>query len=519
MHHFLINFGGEITVKGRRTRESFVRRLEHNLRDALDAHGHSDAVLRREWTRIFVSSSEPELAPLLSRVFGVQSVARAEVRPWRDFEHLVSLGSELFLDVVRGRTFAVRARRGAEATRIPFKSPDVERAIGSRLLEQSAGVDLEAPEVVVRIELHGDEAWFFHQRADGPGGLPAGTEGRALALLSGGFDSPVAAWRMMRRGLRLDYVFFNLGGDEHRDRVLDVAKILSDRWSFGYRPKLHLIDLREAAQELKQQTPPRLWQVLLKRRMLAIAERMAWALRARGLVTGDALGQVSSQTLSNLGVVQHDTRLPVLRPLVGACKDEIFVDARRMDTYDASSKVPEYCGLTPEDGSSVAATHSTVEEVQQAERALDPHLPSRLLDERATFDLRALDLARARSTNLAIEDLDALGEELDRVVWIDLRSRAAYEAWHLGDEGSGQSKHLAFPAVLDTFRSLDPDRDYVTYCEVGLKSAQLAAAMVEAGYRARHVAGGSHRALRWAERRHDPALRAALSPVLLDDSR
>lgn len=508
-HHYLIHFGGEITVKGRRTRQAFVRRLEHNLRDALHSTVGEDAYgLRREWSRIFVTSRRPDLAPLLASVIGVRAVSRAEARRWRDFAHLVQQGGEIFRDAVRGRTFAVRARRGAEATRIPFQSPDIEREIGSRLLGVSAGVDLDTPEVEARVELHGRRAYFFHRRTEGTGGLPAGTEGRALVLLSGGFDSPVAAWRMMRRGLRLDYVVFELGGAEHRDGVLEVAKVLGDRWSWGYRPKIHLIDLREAAEELKAKTPGPLWQVLLKRRMLGIAAGLARSIKARGLVTGDALGQVSSQTLPNLAVVQSATDLPVLRPLVGFDKDEIFADARRLGTYEASSKVAEYCGLSAGDGSGGAATHSTLGEVLEAETALDPELPGRLLDQRVTLDLRALDLDRARSTSHAVDDLDGLPDD---VVWLDLRSRAAFDAWH--PRGARQ---LSFPAVLDTYGELDRDAEYVAYCEIGLKSAQLAEAMASAGFRAGHVAGGFRKLLRWVEATQDPALRAALSPALLD---
>ena len=252
--------------------------------------------------------------------------------------------------------------------------------------------------------------------------------------------------------------------------------------------------------------------------MLVLAEGLALAIRARGLVTGDALGQVSSQTLPNLGVVQNAVTLPVLRPLVSASKDEILADARRVGTYEASSKVPEYCGLTPDGasgGSGGAATHTTIDEVVEAETALDRGTLSSLLDERATLDLRALDLKTVRSASLAIEDLEAfereMGGKMDDVVWLDVRSHKAYESWH-----PPGAILLGFPAALDEFRDLDPAAEYVVYCEVGLKSAQLAEAMAAAAYGARHVAGGFRKVLRWAERRHDPALRAALSPVLLD---
>jgi len=163
----------------------------------------------------------------------------------------------------------------------------------------------------VHVEVRDDRAFFYTEAVAGPGGLPLGAEGRALALVSGGFDSAVAAWRMMKRGLALDYAFFNLGGSQHQRDVLRVAKLL------------------------------------LKRLMLKASEQIAQELGVRALVTGEALGQVSSQTLQNLVVITEATELLVLRPLLGLDKEEIVAQARAIGTYEISASVQEYCALVP----------------------------------------------------------------------------------------------------------------------------------------------------------------------------
>lgn len=471
----LLRFSGDISTKARATRAQFVRRLVRNLRDALVAEG-IEPDLRVTRDRITARLPEGRGLEALSRVFGIQSVSLVERREVRTLDDVVREGAELFADLVRGRRFAVRARRVGNREHIAIGAREVERALGAVLLDESAGVDLANPEVTAHVEIVEGGCFLFPDVVAGCGGLPLGAEGRAVALLSGGFDSAVAAWLLMKRGVSLDYVFCNLGGAAHRQGAVAVAKVLADRWSYGDRPRLHAIDFEPVADALRRNTTRRYWQVLLKRLMLRAAERVARARRADALVTGEAVGQVSSQTLRNLSVISRATGETILRPLVGFNKEEIIAIAGRIGTYDLSRVVGEYCAMVPRRPATAADLHA----VEEEEAKLDPALLEAAVEARHVYDLRSL-------------DVDTLGEpeiEIDRVpegaVVVDLRSKPEYETWHL--EGA---LRLDFAHALEAFPSFDAARTYVLYCEYGLKSAHLAELMRGRGFDAHHLRGGA----------------------------
>jgi thiamine biosynthesis protein ThiI len=231
----LLRLSGEVSTKARPTRRAFVVRLARNVKDALASEGIEGAVTRRH-ERLLVESADARAPGVLARVFGVQSVSRAERHPVASLDDVVGLGAERFGEAVRGRRFAVRARSVGEP-RLPFRGRDVEVALGERLRGASAGVDLDHPEVTARIELYEGHAYLFTDTLPGVAGLPLGTGDRAVALVSGGFDSAVAAWQLSRRGVLLDHVFANLGGLAHRLGVLRVMEVLATRWSYGARPR------------------------------------------------------------------------------------------------------------------------------------------------------------------------------------------------------------------------------------------------------------------------------------------
>ena len=498
-HRFLVGYSGELSLKGKGTRNRFSERLARNLSDALRSAG-IDHRVERYWSRILVRAESAAALEVLVRVFGVNSVAPVEEHPWHDLDDLLATGHRLFEPVVAGKTFAVRVRRGNEGRRLPCRSPEVERRLGALLAPGAAGVDLRDPEVWVRIELRKDTAYFSSESSEGAGGLPLGSQGRALSLVSGGFDSAVASWLLLRRGVRLDYLFFNLGGDQHRDGVLEVMKILADRWSYGDRPTLHLVDFRPVADELRDLCPPRLWQVLLKRQMLRAAEGLVRRLRLPAMVTGEAVGQVSSQTLQNLAILAGATQVPILQPLIATPKEEITALARRIGTYETSSRVAEYCALAPKN----PETHASIGRVLEAEERLDPKRLERLLDDRTVLDLRTLDLDRLRAPGLEVDSVPP-GAKV-----IDLRSRSAFKSWHL----AGAEHHDYRQAIAEP-EGFDRQQSYVVYCEVGLKSAHLAEVLRAHGRVAHHLAGGLRTAMKLGEQ-GDAALAAALSPVLRD---
>jgi len=492
----VLRLSGDFYTKARQTRLRFLRRLARNLADALASHGIPH-LLERTWSRMYLASPDDRVPEVAARVFGVQSVSEVVRSPWADLDDVVREGEAIFRDAVAGRRFAVRASRRGRREAIPFDSQDVEIALGRALLPHSAGVDLSAPEATAHVEVEPGSAHFFHQRTAGAGGLPVGVEGRAVALVSGGFDSAVAAWLLLKRGVQLDYVFCNLGGAAHRLGVLRVMRAIAERWSYGYRPRLHEIDLAPLARQLQERTRSRDWQIHLKRLMLRAAEAVARNGGASGIVTGDAIGQVSSQTLQNLAVVGQATTLAVFRPLLGFNKEEIVALARRAGIYELAAAVGEFCDLAPRR----PATRARLETILAGEAALDLTALKEAILHRASYDLRSL----------PEESLLPPAIETDRIpegaTVLDLRSAEAFRAWHYPG-----SLHLDFPRAVEAFPSFVRDRPYLLVCEVGLKSADLAERMQQAGFAAFHLKGGTRALMRLAE--VEPAL---LAPALRDD--
>lgn len=470
----LLRLSGEVSTKARPTRRAFVVQLARNVKDALASEGIEGGITRRH-ERVLVESADARAPELLARVFGVQSASSALGHRVESLEDVVALGEAQFRDAVRGRRFAVRARSVGDS-RLPFRGHDVEVALGAKLLPGAARVDLDHPEVTARIELYDGHAYLFDEAVPGVGGLPLGTGDCAVSLVSGGFDSAVAAWQLQRRGVLLEHVFANLGGRTHRLGTLRVMEVLARRWSYGARPRLHVVDFAAVSQDLQRHVEERYRQVVLKRLMLRAAEAVARETRAHAIVTGDAVGQVSSQTLVNLATISEVTRLPILRPLVGMNKDEIVASAHRIGTGPISATVDEYCALVPRR----PATRARLDAVLAEEAKLDLELLETAVARREVLDLRQLSEEADGLDELAIAEIPA------GAVVIDLRTRAEYQGWHW--PGALQ---LDFAKALEAYPTFEKDQAYVLYCEYGLKSAHLAEMMRKLGLEAFNVRGGT----------------------------
>jgi thiamine biosynthesis protein ThiI len=470
----LIRYSGDVSTKASATKSRFTKRLAQNLADALTANGVRYRI-HRGWDRAFVRVDSPVALDVIPRVFGIQSLSRVKEIPAADLNAIVEAGAAFFAGHVRGKRFAVRARRAGDARTLPFRSLDIERDLGSRLLGHSAGVDLNHPDVVAHVEVHADRAYLFVDKLTGRAGLPIGVGGRALSLVSGGFDSAVASWHMLKRGIACNYFFCNLGGAAHRDGVLRVTKVLADHWSYGTHPRLYEVDFRGVVDAIRETITPRYWQVVLKRLMLRTASRVGLRTRASALITGDAIGQVSSQTLQNIAVISRASDLLVLRPLVTSNKEQIISLSREIGTFDLSAGVDEYCAILPNN----PATAAPLQVIEEEEAKLDLDAIDALTENPARYDLRALETADLDRPELEVETIEP------GCTVIDLRSRPAYDAWHWPE-----ALHLDFTEALRACRAFAKDRRYVLYCEVGLKSAHVAELMREAGFEAWHVKRG-----------------------------
>jgi tRNA uracil 4-sulfurtransferase len=364
----------ELALKGR-NRPWFVQRLVRNLHVALE--GLNVSAVRPLMGRIEVeltagvagdpasASMVDEIRERIRHVFGIANFSYAGRAP-HDVE---SLASAILADLrdAHAESFRVRARRADK--RLPLTSPQIEREVGGRI-KQATGwrVDLEHPSLTIHLEMLPTDTFYFFGKEPGSGGLPTGTGGRVACLLSGGIDSPVAAFRIMRRGCSVLLIHFHsypILSRASQEKVREIAALLT---RYQLRSRLVLVPFGELQRQVVLAVRPELRVVIYRRLMMRIAERLARQWRARALVTGEVIGQVASQTLENLTTIAQATRMEVLRPLVGMDKDEIVASAERLGTFPISIIPDQDCCqlFTPRH----PATRAGYEEVELAERAL-----------------------------------------------------------------------------------------------------------------------------------------------------
>ncbi len=477
----LVRFSGELSTKARRTRARFQNRLAVNLRDAFESEG-VDAALNSGWSRFHVEGPDAAFLDPLQRTFGVSSCSVLAGECKADLDTVVATGTALFAESVRGRSYAVRARRSGSHV---FSSSDIQQRLGAAL-NPGATVDLGEPDITVFVEVRDERVFFFEDRIRGASGLPLGVQGHALALISGGFDSAVASWMALRRGIRLDYVFCNLGGSAYERMVVEVTKILADRWSYGTRPRLHVLEFGPVVEAMRARAKPAYLQVVLKRMMVRAAARIADGIGAEAIVTGESVGQVSSQTLRNLRAIESASALPVLRPLLGFHKEEILDRAREIGTHDLSARVREYCDLVPQR----PVTASSPEAAEAQEAAVGFEELDQAVAGAAVHDVRALRPESMVGASLYVAEVP------DGAIILDTRPREAFEAWHWPG-----ATLRDLPQLERNFGELDRAATYVLCCAEGVRTAYLAEVMQRAGYEAYSFLGGAPRMRRAARGR------------------
>ncbi len=240
------------------------------------------------------------------------------------------------------RTFRIVARRADK--RFPTPSPEIERVVGRRVQDATGWpVDLSSPERVIYVEVVTNDAFFYFEKERGAGGLPVGSGGRVLCLMSGGIDSPVAAWRLIRRGCRSAFVHFHSHPILSRTSQDKVREIVRQLTRHQLNSRLYLVPFAPVQQQIVMNVPPALRVIVYRRFMARIAERLADGSSAQMLVTGDSVGQVASQTLENLAVVEQAVTMPILRPLIGFDKSEITAEAQAIGTYSISIVPDDDC--------------------------------------------------------------------------------------------------------------------------------------------------------------------------------
>ncbi len=336
-----VTLSGEIHLKSRRTQRRFTRIVAENI--AAAAGVRRDQVRKLGGNRVHIDATVDEAAiERVSRVFGVGRVETTTTAEIDSLDDLTEAVVAAWGERASTGTYAVRIRRRGTHD---WRSVDAEAIVGAALGGPGNKVDLGSPDHLVKVLVEGRRAWIRDEVWPGPDGLPIGTQEPVLCLLSGGFDSIVAAWMMLGRGCPVEFVHFTLDCAQS-DHAIAVAETLVGRWGYGLDPLVHLVDFQPIKQAITDEVEPRLRQVALKVLMARTASVVAEREGIGALLTGDSLGQVSSQTLTHLRAIDQESPLPILRPLLGLDKEWIVRRAHEIGTGELSARAREVCDLS-----------------------------------------------------------------------------------------------------------------------------------------------------------------------------
>ncbi|MCE0488941.1 tRNA 4-thiouridine(8) synthase ThiI [Pantoea sp. Mb-10] len=473
---FIIKLFPEITIKSQSVRLRFIKILTGNIRNTLRTVDDEIAVVRH-WDHIEVRSKKEALrdtlAEELTRIPGIHHVLAVEDRVYTDmhdiFEQTLALNRERLV----GKSFRVRVKRRGKHS---FSSTDVERYVGGGLNQhiESARVQLTHPDETVNLEIEDDRLLLITQRYEGLGGFPIGTQEDVLSLISGGFDSGVSSYMLMRRGCRVHYCFFNLGGAAHEIGVRQVAHYLWQRFGRSHRVRFVAINFEPVVGEILEKVDDGQMGVVLKRMMVRAASQVAERYGVQALVTGEALGQVSSQTLTNLRLIDNASDTLILRPLISHDKEHIIDLARAIGTEDFARTMPEYCGVI----SKSPTVKAVKAKIEAEEQNFDFSILDRMVQEATNVDIR--EIAEATQEEVVeIETVDAF--QLNDVV-LDIRAIDEQEEKPLALEGV-EVKSLPFYKLGTQFGDLDQSKTWLLYCDRGVMSRLQALYLHEQGFK------------------------------------
>nr|WP_010131983.1 tRNA uracil 4-sulfurtransferase ThiI [Microbulbifer agarilyticus] len=475
--HFVVKFFPEITIKSNPVRKRMSRQLADNLRKLMRQLDDRIKV-RKDWEKIDVTAPDAvshlseRIEGVLAHTPGIANFARVQQFPLGDLDDIYQKTLAIWGPQLAGKTFCVRVKRTGKHD---FKSGDVEQYVGGGLNQNTgaAGVKLKKPDITVKLEIRHDKLNVIEELHQGLGGFPLGTQDPVISLVSGGFDSTVSSYLTIKRGIRTHYLFFNLGGRQHELGVKEVAFYLWEKYGSSHRVRFVTVPFDEVVAEILEKVDDSYMGVTLKRMMLRAGSVIAKELEVDALVTGEAIAQVSSQTLKNLSVIDSVTDTLVLRPLITSDKTDIIRTAREIGTEEFAASMPEYCGVI----SVKPTTRAKMEKVESEE---------------ARFDFSVLDRAVGNRVMQNIDEvMDDLGEDAPPVdifkepgdaIIIDIRHPTEEEVNPL-EIDDAEVETIPFYRLSTAFQKLDKDKQYLLYCARGVMSQLHASHLLDEGYR------------------------------------
>ncbi|MEZ9200009.1 tRNA uracil 4-sulfurtransferase ThiI [Shewanella sp. 10N.286.54.B9] len=474
---FIVKLFPEIMMKSKPVRMRFTKMLETNIRNVLKKVDES-AKVQRQWDKIMVMvpDDRPDLIEAfgerLSCIPGIAHVLQVNVSTFESVDDIYQQTLAVYKDQLAGKTFCVRVKR---AGKHDFNSIEVERYVGGGLNQftEAAGVRLKNPDMTVNLEIDNEQLYLVDKRIPGLGGFPMATQEDVLSLISGGFDSGVSSYQFIKRGSRTHYCFFNLGGDQHEIGVKQVAYHLWQKYGESHKVKFISVPFDPVVQEILERVDNGQMGVVLKRMMMRAAARVADKMGIQALVTGEAMGQVSSQTLTNLNVIDRCTEQLILRPLIAMDKQDIINISREIGTEDFAKSIPEYCGVI----SQKPTVKAVLAKVEAEEAKFSDDLIDRVIQDAVIIDIKEI----AIQMDTKITEAETVAAISADEVIIDVRAPEEEEKDPLAIEGI-EIKTIPFYKLATQFADLEKDKTYLLYCDRGVMSKLQALYLQEQGY-------------------------------------
>ena len=472
---FIVKPHPEIFVKSDSVRKRFTKILESNIRIIVQRLSDSVAVQNRR-SHIEVSSKDDsirdQVLAVLTQTPGIHHSLEVKQSDFTDMHDIYEQTLEHVRDQIEGKTFCVRAKRTGKHD---FTSIELERYVGGGLNQaiESASVKLKNPDVTVKIEVAQDKLNQVLARHKGLGGFPLGTQEDVLSLISGGFDSGVSSYLHIKRGSKVHYCFFNLGGPAHEIGVKQVSHFLWKKYGSSAKVKFIAIDFEPVVAEILENVADGQMGVVLKRMFMRAAGQVAERMGLQALVTGEALGQVSSQTLTNLRHIDNVTDTLILRPLINWDKEDIINVARDIGTEDFAKTMPEFCGVI-----SKSPTVKAVKEKLETEEAkFDFAVLDRVVQEARVIDIRDIE----KESQEQAPEIELVDQIDNGAIVLDIRSPDEEDENPLEIENV-EVKHLPFYKLATQFGDLPQDNTYLLYCDRGVMSRLQALYLKENGF-------------------------------------
>jgi thiamine biosynthesis protein ThiI len=469
MPKYLIRLSGEMSLKG-----THRRRLEKLLeRNIIASLGGNCSINWIDSGRALVEYSS-DAVDILRRVFGVLEVLEVAEFSFSDIQDLSNRIRDLFCEEIRGKIYALRVHRVGTHS---FTSIDVAKLAGEKLRECGAGVDLENPEIEIYIEIRGDRVYATtnKRRYRGFGGLPLGSQARVLVLFSGGFDSTVATWLMLRKGSPTDLLHIRMGSLENLYRVIEVAEKLARNWALGHKMRFFVANFSSIIREIKEKIDPVYWQIALRRSMLILAQEYAKINRYASIVTGESIWEANSQTIENIDASSKKLDVMIIRPVIGLSKDDIIDLSIKIGLYEDIKKVKETCWL----GSYTPLKINESRFMDQFSKISD-EVFKQAIKEIIEIDLYG-DWRRDIKEKIGTSEDIEIDTVPDRAVIVNLTKRNIKKRF-IGHKVINLSE-------IDKYR----DQELVLVCEEGELSELLAESLRRAGFKTYSLKGGLKR--------------------------